>query len=67
MEINSEIHKLITKADTLSLKPTPEEHPRAVKFIDYENIDNNEFLVVNQMKFKGERASSIPDLVSFIV
>ncbi len=66
MEINSEIHKLITKADALSLKPTPEEHPRAVKFIDYDNLDNNEFLVVNQMKFKGERANSIPDLVVFI-
>ena len=66
MEINSEIHKLITKADALSLKPTPQDHPQAVKFIDYENLDNNEFLVVNQMKFKGERANSIPDLVVFV-
>lgn len=66
MEINSEIHKLITKADALSLKPTPEEKPRPVKFIDYENLQNNEFLVVNQMKFKGKRANSVPDLVVFI-
>lgn len=66
MEINSEAHKLITKADALSLKPTPEDKPIPVKFIDYENIENNEFLVVNQMKFKGERANSIPDLVVFI-
>jgi len=66
MEINSEIHKLITRADALSLKPTPQEHPKAVKFIDYENIENNEFLVVNQMKFKGQRANSIPDLVVFV-
>jgi type I restriction enzyme R subunit len=66
MEINSEAHKLITKADALSLKPTSEDKPIPVKFIDYENIDNNEFLVVNQMKFKGERANSIPDLVVFI-
>ncbi|MEA2017944.1 MAG: type I restriction endonuclease, partial [Campylobacterota bacterium] len=66
MEINSEIHKLITRADALSLKPTPEEKPIAVKFIDYDNLENNEFLVVNQMKFKGERANSIPDLVVFI-
>lgn len=66
MEINYEIHKLITKADALSLKPTPEDKPRAVKFIDYDNLKNNEFLVVNQMKFKGERANSIPDLVVFI-
>lgn len=66
MEINSEAHKLITKADALSLKPTPEDKPIPVKFIDYENIDNNEFLVVNQMRFKGERANSVPDLVVFI-
>jgi len=66
MEINSEIHKLITRADALSLKPTPEDKPKAVKFIDYENLENNKFLVVNQMKFKGERANSIPDLVVFI-
>jgi len=66
MEINSEIHKLITRADALSLKPTPEEKPRAVRFIDYDNVENNEFLVVNQMKFKGQRANSIPDLVVFV-
>ena len=66
MEINQEIHKLITRADAMSLKPTPEEHPKAVKFIDYENLENNDFLVVNQMKFKGSRANSIPDLVVFV-
>ena len=66
MEINSEIHQLITKADALSLKPNPDEHPIPVKFIDYENINNNDFLVVNQMKFKGARANSIPDIVIFV-
>ena len=66
MEINSEIHQLITRADALSLKPTPQDKPRAVKFIDYDNQENNEFLVVNQMKFKGNRANSIPDLIVFI-
>jgi len=66
MEINAEIHKLITKADALSLKPTPDEKPLAVKFIDYENLQNNDFLVVNQMKFKGKGKNSIPDLVVFV-
>jgi len=66
MDINSEIHKLITRADALALRPTPDGHEIAVKFIDYENIENNEFLVVNQMKFKGARANSIPDLVVFV-
>ncbi len=27
MEINSEIHQLITKADAFTPKPTPDEHP----------------------------------------
>ncbi|WP_321778484.1 HsdR family type I site-specific deoxyribonuclease [Sulfurimonas sp.] len=66
MEINSQIHKLITRADALSLKPTTDSKPRVVKFIDYKNLENNEYLIVNQMKFKGERANSIPDLVVFI-
>lgn len=66
MEINSEIHKLITRADALSIKPTPDDKPRAVKFIDYENLENNEFLIVNQMKFKGNGKNSVPDLVVFI-
>ncbi len=66
MEINAAIHHLITRADAFTLKPTPDEHPIPVKFIDFDNIENNDFLVVNQMKFKGERANSIPDIVLFI-
>ena len=66
MEINSAIHQLITKADALSIKPTPKDKHKAVKFIDYEKLDNNEFLIVNQMKFIGKGDNSIPDLVLFI-
>ncbi len=66
METNAAIHHLITRADAYTLKPTPDEHPVPVKFIDFENIENNDFLVVNQMKFKGERANSIPDIVLFV-
>jgi len=66
MEINAAIHRLITRADAYTLKPTPDEHPVPVKFIDFEHIANNDFLAVNQMKFKGERANSIPDIVLFV-
>ena len=52
MEINAEIHRLISRADAYSWYPTPSQAPRAVKFIDYENLENNDFLIVNQMKFK---------------
>lgn len=66
MEINSAIHQLITKADAFTLKPTPDDHPVPVKFIDFEHIENNDFLAANQMKFKGDRANSIPDIVLFV-
>jgi len=66
MEINQEIHKLITRADALSLRPNSDDKPIPVKYIDYNNLENNDFLLVNQMKFKGERDNSIPDLVIFV-
>ena len=66
METNAQIHQLLTKADALTLKPTPDAHPVPVRFIDFEHIENNDFLVVNQMKFKGARANSIPDIVVYV-
>ncbi|HEY3388724.1 MAG TPA: type I restriction endonuclease, partial [Prolixibacteraceae bacterium] len=42
------------------------EQFKPVKFIDYENIENNDFLVVNQMRFKGKSDNSIPDLSVFL-
>ncbi|MEM4248374.1 MAG: HsdR family type I site-specific deoxyribonuclease, partial [Candidatus Nanoarchaeia archaeon] len=37
-----------------------------VKIIDFENIENNEFLVVNQFKVHGIKQNIIPDIVIFI-
>lgn len=67
MEANEKIHELIS-----SRKYTPKqvidgkEQYRGVGFIDFQNIDNNDFLVVNQMKFKGRWQNSIPDIVIFV-
>ena len=66
MEINSSVHNLITKADSFPLQPKAGEKFLTVKFIDFEDILNNDFLIVNQMKFKGANKNSIPDLVVFI-
>ena len=67
MEINQQIWELI-RGGTYSVKQVFEgkEAFRAVHFIDYQNVDNNEFLVVNQMKFHGRLRNSIPDLVVFV-
>ncbi len=39
---------------------------QTVKVIDFENIENNEFLVVNQFKVHGPKQNIIPDVVVFI-
>ncbi|MBU1389726.1 MAG: type I restriction endonuclease subunit R [Proteobacteria bacterium] len=67
MEANEFIHKLIsTQEYTPKQIIDGKETYRGVSFIDFENIQNNDFLVVNQMKFRGKDINSIPDLVVFI-
>jgi type I restriction enzyme R subunit len=67
MEANEFIHKLLSsQAYTPKQIIDGKESYRGVSFIDFEKIDNNDFLVVNQMKFKGQEKNSIPDLVVFI-
>jgi type I restriction enzyme R subunit len=67
MEINQQVWELI-KGDTLSLKQVvggkEDFHP--VSFIDYQNPENNDFLVVNQLRVHGRMRNSIPDLIVFV-
>ena len=67
MEINQKIWELI-RGGTYSLKQVIDgvEGFHSVHFIDYETINNNDFLVVNQMKYHGRFRHSIPDLVIYI-
>ena len=39
---------------------------QTVKFIDFDKIDNNEFLCVNQYKVEGPTQNIIPDIVLFV-
>jgi len=67
MEANEHIHQLLScQAYTPKQIIDGKETYKGVSFIDFDNIDNNDFLVVNQMKFKGKEKNSIPDLVVFI-
>lgn len=67
MEINEDIWKLL-KGKSFTVKQIfgEEEEFRPVSFIDYENADNNEFLVVNQIKYHGRLQGSIPDIVVYV-
>lgn len=69
MEINQNTWKLLRGgSDGLSVKQVigGKEEFKPVDFIDFLNPENNDFLVVNQMKFHGKFVNSIPDLVVFI-
>lgn len=39
---------------------------QTIKLIDFDNIDNNEFLVVNQYKVSGTTDNFIPDIIIFV-
>ena len=66
MEANQRVFELITKKDALTEKPTPDSKPQPVFLIDYENINNNDFLIVNQMRYHGHGNNSIPDIVVYV-
>ena len=66
MEANQIVHELITKKDSITIKPTPDAKPQPVFIIDYDNPENNDFLVVNQLTFHGAKHNSIPDIVIYI-
>ena len=67
MEINEKVWELI-RGGTFALKQVINgvEEFKVVHFMDYLNPENNDFLVVNQMKYHGRYQHSIPDLVVYI-
>ncbi|MFV1450301.1 type I restriction endonuclease [Maribacter sp. HS] len=67
MEINEKVWKLI-RGGTFAVKQVINgvEEFKVVHFIDYLQPENNDFLVVNQMKYHGRHQHSVPDLVVYI-
>ena len=43
-----------------------QEVGRQLKFIDFENIDNNDWLVVNQFEIQGDQRLRRPDVLVFV-
>lgn len=67
MEINEKVCELL-KGATLTVKQVIDEEEEflPVQYIDYTNPDNNDYLIINQIKFHGKYQHSIPDLVVYI-
>lgn len=67
MEINQKVWALIRGASfrvKQVINGVEDYHP--VRYINYEAPTENDFLVVNQMKFHGKGTNSIPDLILYV-
>jgi len=63
---NRHFSKWITKGIQVNFMDKNEERGRQLKLIDFNNIENNDFLVVNQFEVKGSKRLRRPDLIVFI-
>tara|TARA_B100000963_G_scaffold129101_1_gene112640 strand:- start:71 stop:3175 length:3105 start_codon:yes stop_codon:yes gene_type:complete len=63
---NRETHKWFTKGIKLSYLDNDEEIGINLKIIDFNNIENNNWLIINQFEVKGEKRLRRPDLVIFV-
>lgn len=67
LEINEKIHRTIVDLEfTVMQIVDGQRKPQTVKFIDFDNVYNNDFLVVNQYQVQGLVKVVFPDLVIFI-
>lgn len=66
LEANEAIWNNIVKYISVSQDLGKGNQNQTVKIIDFDNIENNDFLVTNQFKIDGGYGNIIPDLILFI-
>ena len=67
LEINEKIYDYIVNLQlTVDQVIDGRKETKTVKLIDFNNIDNNDFLVVRQFVVKGQQENIRPDIVIFI-
>lgn len=65
MEANEKIYEMLVKYISLQQDLGQGKKNQTVKYIDFENPENNEFIAINQFKVKGNE-NIIPDIVIFV-
>ena len=63
---NRAFHKMLLQGIAVDVKGDNETKGDVVKLIDFENPENNDFLVVNQFTIKGTKGNRRPDMIVFI-
>ena len=66
MEANEKCQRLLSRWVTVEEQVKGQAIGRSVRYIDYENPQNNEFLVVEEFYVKGTRYNRRADLVIFV-
>ncbi|BDR70897.1 type I deoxyribonuclease HsdR [Clostridium tetani] len=67
LEINEKIYDYIVHLQlTVDQAIDGKKETKTVKLIDFDNIDNNDFLVTRQFVVKGQQETIRPDIVVFI-
>lgn len=66
VERNHQFHQSLRQGMRVKYLANGQEKNVSARVVDFDNPDNNHFLVVNQFKIKGEKCNRIPDVVCFI-
>ena len=66
MEANQWFYERLVKYTSVEQDLGSGRKSQTVKIIDFDNVDNNEFLVVNQFKARGPKEAIKPDIIIFI-
>ena len=66
MEANKKVYEYLTKYLSVEQDLGKGQKNQTVKVVDFENIDNNEFLVTNQFKVAGINQNIVPDIILFV-
>ncbi|MCX2819670.1 type I restriction endonuclease subunit R [Haladaptatus sp. F3-133] len=63
---NKQIHEKLVRHTSVEQDRGHGNKHQTVQYIDYENPENNDLLVVNQFAVEGERETVKPDIVAFV-
>lgn len=66
LRANQSLWEILTSYTSVSQDLGSGNRSHTVKIIDFDNLDNNEFLCVNQFKVEGATQKIIPDIVLFV-
>ena len=66
MSCNRQVHQWLTKGVKVIYHEGDQEIGKQLKVIDFDNPDNNDWLVVNQFTTHGQKHNRRPDVVVFV-